>query len=416
MIFTPTNTENNVIRRIHKYVNTDYAIIRATPTMIDKNIIDANDNFRRIMEDANLIDYSALNNGATNGVSVIATFIQANKTTDFNLNMYRVNNTRGDRRFSIEKIAEKVRNHEIEFNDLLYFFVALENESTYHVYMINTTHNVPTEGILAEIFGEDEIAHALNELLPTLSHIIHNGPYENCKGEGKIAPKDAGDTFEALVGIETNNDAGADYKGLIEFKTKTANTLDTLFTLRPCFEGTPIATIEPTDRNRVSAFAREYGYFSDKHPDMKSLYITIAAQPSPRNNQNFYLALNYDKKRVELLHIEENGDVVTAFWNFDDLRSELAHKHPSTLWINSTVEREGAEGVTALFKYNSISFSRSPNFTTFLTMIEMGIISYDWRGYTTPEGKYSGKNHGNAWRINKSFKDLLFESLIELDL
>ncbi|KHM51361.1 hypothetical protein NZ47_10940 [Anaerovibrio lipolyticus] len=413
MIFTPTKDENAVISLIHQFINSDYAIIRVTPTMADKNIIDANGNFRRIMEDANLIKYDKLANGKR--ISYPATFIQSNKTTSFKLNMYKASK-RGDRRFSIGDISNKVKNHEIELNDLLYIFITTDCAGEKHIYMINTTHNIPSSNILKETLGEDAISTALEELLPTLRHIIHNGPYENCKGEGKIAPKDAGDTFEALVGIETNNNAGADYKGLIEFKTKRSNTMDTLFTLRPCFEGTPIAEIEPVDRKRVSAFAREYGYESDNHPGMKSLYITIAAQPSPRNNQNFYLAVNYDKKRVELLHIEENKDVLTAFWDFNDLRSELAHKHPSTLWINTTVELEGSNGITALFKYNSISFSRSPNFTTFLTMIEIGAISYDWRGYTTPEGNYSGKNHGNAWRINKSFKDLLFESLIELDL
>lgn len=416
MIFTPTASEAAVMKRIHQISNADYVIIRVTPTMIGKNIIDANENFRRIFEDAKLVDYVTMANGAANGVSVDATFIMADKTSEFTINMYRVNNSRGDRRFSISKIAEKVRNLEIQIDDLLYIFIVYNDKGCPHVYMIDTTHNIPTDETLRSILGDDEITNALNELRPILCNIVNNGPYPNSKGAGTIAPKDAGDTFEALLGIQTNNDAGADYRGLIELKTKRANTMDTLFSLRPSFEGTPIATIEPNDRYRVSAFAREYGYFSDNHPGMKSLYITIAALPSPRNNQNFHLFVNYDSKRVELIHKEESEDVVTAYWDFESLRHELAHKHPATLWINSTVECEGGEGVTALFNYNSINFSRSPNFTTFLTMIEMGIISYDWRGYTTPEGNYSGKNHGNAWRINKRYKDMLFDSMEELSL
>ncbi|SHF02387.1 MvaI/BcnI family restriction endonuclease [Schwartzia succinivorans] len=416
MIFTPTFSEASVIARIHQFTNADYTIIRVTPTMVAKNNIDANDNFRRIFEDANIVDYSSLNNGAVNKVSIKATFIQFDKTSDFTINMYRVTNNRGDRRFSIEKIAEKVRNHEIEIDDLLYIFIVSDDKDNNHVYMINTTHNVPSDDFLRSILSGDEITNALNELRPILSSIVNNGPYENNKGEGKIADKDVGDTFEFLVGIQTNNFTGADYRGLIEFKTKRSNTLDTLFSLRPCFDGTPIAEIEHIDRNRVSAFTRKYGYFSDAHPEMKSLYITIAAQPSPRNNQNFYLNVNYDTHRVELIHIEENESVVTAFWDFGSLRDELVKKHPSTLWINSVVEREGAEGVKALFKYNKIYFSRSPNFTTFINLIERGIISYDWRGYTTPEGKYSGKNHGNAWRINKRYTNMLFDSMEELSL
>ena len=33
---------------------------------------------------------------------------------------------------------------------------------------------------------------------------------------------------------------------------------------------------------------------------------------------------------------------------------------------------------------------------TFLSLIKSGIITYDWRGYTSKTGKYSGKNHGNG--------------------
>ena len=51
--------------------------------------------------------------------------------------------------------------------------------------------------------------------------------------------------------------------------------MDTRFTLRPEFEGTPIASYETEDEKRVSAFARYYGYNSDKHPGCRSLYITV---------------------------------------------------------------------------------------------------------------------------------------------
>ena len=60
-----------------------------------------------------------------------------------------------------------------------------------------------------------------------------------------------------------------------------------LFTLRPSFDGTEVALYEKNDRNRVSAFARLYGYFSEKHPECKSLYITIGSEAAPQNNQGF---------------------------------------------------------------------------------------------------------------------------------
>ena len=51
---------------------------------------------------------------------------------------------------------------------------------------------------------------------------------------------------------------------------------------------------------------------------------------------------------------------------------------------------------------------------TFLSLIKSGIITYDWRGYTSKTGKYSGKNHGNAWRIKPNAKaELLVVALIK---
>ena len=47
---------------------------------------------------------------------------------------------------------------------------------------------------------------------------------------------------------------------------------------------------------------------------------------------------------------------------------------------------------------------------TFLSLIKSGIITYDWRG------KYSGKNHGNAWRIKPNAKAELFGEIEKVEL
>ena len=48
MIFTPYSDETNVINMIRKYRNEDYALIRMTYTMIDKNNLDANGILRAV--------------------------------------------------------------------------------------------------------------------------------------------------------------------------------------------------------------------------------------------------------------------------------------------------------------------------------------------------------------------------------
>ena len=104
---------------------------------------------------------------------------------------------------------------------------------------------------------------------------------------------------------------------------------------------------------------------------------------------------------------------LAAYWYFEDLRKELYLKHPATLWVKA---ESRVNGDMVQFKYNEIEFSRTPQFSTFLSLIKMGIITYDWRGYTTKSGKYKGKNHGNAWRIKPYAKTDLFGEIEVLKL
>ena len=202
---------------------------------------------------------------------------------------------------------------------------------------------------------------------------------------------------------------------MIEVKSKGGSrTLDTLFTLRPRFEGTRVAEYEPIDRNRVSAFARIYGYYSDAHPGYSSLYITIGSMEAPQNNQGFYLHVDDENRTVNLIWRDPISYrcEIAAFWTFDDLRTQLLLKHPSTIWVQAECRMIDNMGQ---FKYNEIEFSKAPQFVTFLTLIKEGIITYDWRGYTTVEGRYAGKNHGNAWRIKPYAKDRLFGQIETVD-
>lgn len=408
MIFTPYKDEEEIIRMIQKYQSSDYSLIRLTRTMIEKNNIDANGIFRDLLSESNIVDYEQLSHGSQNGIIHNALFITTNKTQDVRMNFYRVANKRGDRRFSIGNIKKKVRDREIYEGDLLYISTFKNNQgNSNRVYLINLTHNVPTPSDITNFLGLDDISKTFVKLRKKLSKIINNGYFDNSKGEGEVAPKDIGDTLEHLLGIETNNRNEADYEGKIEVKTKgEGKTKDTLFTLRPKFDSTEVAQIEPNDRSRVSAFARLYGYDSEKHPGYSSLYITIGSKEAPQNNQGFYLEVNEEIRTVNLMRKnDKNIATVVAYWSFEDLKHQLYIKHPATIWVKADTRYIGN---LAQFQYTEVEFSKSPQFTTFLSLIKKGIITYDWRGYTTKTGKYSGKNHGNAWRIDPKEKKSLF--------
>lgn len=415
MIFAPYADETAIINRIRKVRNDDYVLLRLTSTMIEKNNLDANELFREMLYNHGIVDYEMLENGGKNEVEFQSKFIFSDSVELVKLKFYRVNNARGDRRFSIETIKSKSRKGMINDGDLLYISVYKEMDGTSSIFIVNLTHNIPSEDTIRNAIGLDSITQKFNEIKPRLREIIQGGYFDNSKGTGEIAPKDVGDTLESLLRVQTNNSPGADLDGLIELKAKGAKTLDTLFTLRPNFEGTEVAAFEPVDRNRVSAFERLYGYDSVKHPNSSSLYITIGSEDYPQNGQGFYLEVDEINSKVCLMRNNPTfgGKEVTAFWKFEDLRAQLLKKHPSTLWFKASKRMVNGMGQ---FNYTEIEFSRAPQFMTFLSLIKTGIITYDWRGYTSKTGAYSGKNHGNAWRIKTSARAEMFGEIEMVNL
>ena len=317
-------------------------------------------------------------------------------------------NNRGDKRFSFETIKNRAKNREINEGDLLYIAIAKSVDESAKIYIVNLTHNTPNEQDIMEVVGSDKISETFTKIKPRLKEILNGGYYDNSKGRGKNDPKDVGDTLEQILGIKTNNREDADVEGVIEIKSKGGSrTLDTLFTLRPHFDGTKIAEYEPDDRRRVSAFARYYGYESEKHPGCNSLYITIGSLTAPQNTQGFFLFVDEESSRVNLgkINLKTGKSELAAFWPFNELKEQLYQKHPSTLWVKA--EHRVIDDMVQ-FRYKEIEFSRAPKFATFLSLIKAGKITYDWRGYTSKTGKYSGKNHGNAWRIKPNAKEELF--------
>ena len=367
-----------------------------------------------MLKNSKLVDYEQLQNGGTNGIKLTAKLLLGNTMENVPMNFYKVAGTRSDPRFSIYGIKKMLNIGKINVGDLLYITVA-KLEGAMHVVILNTTRNVPTEDVLLSTFGIGGIADSASRLIPAVKKIAEAGFHPNSKGKGEFSPKDVGDTLEFLLGIKTNNSQDADFEGKIEIKAKTGKTLDTLFTLRPQFEGTKIEKIESVDRSRVSAFTRLYGYDSSEHENYKSLYITIGTKSAPQNQVGFFLEINEENRTVELRKwtVDRKKTEVAAYWTFESLKNELHLKHPATLWvkaqtrtINDIVE----------FKYFEAELTREPQFGTFLSLIESGGVTYDWRGYTTPAGKYKGKNHGNAWRIKKKYRPLLFGSLEQIEL
>lgn len=413
MIFEANSNELNVINNIHKYNESEYILIRLTKTMVEKNNIDVNGLFRDLLRSNGLVNYDTVPHGGDNGIKYTASLLLTNTFENLIMNFYRVKGKRGDPRFSIYGIKSMVNVGKLNFHDLLYITITKLHDEP-KITILNLTNNIALDNILRDTFGFSATEKALTRLIPEIRRIAHAGFHQNSKGSGTFSPKDVGDTLECLLGIETNNSQKADFEETIEIKSKTGKTLDTLFTLRPSFEDTLVEQIESSDHKRVSAFTRLYGYESDKHVGFKSLYITIGAKKAPQNKRGFFLNINEEERIVEIRkHDEKNKHQMVAFWTFSNLKNELHLKHPATLWVKA---KKRVVSDTVEFKYFEADLSREPQFATFLSLIETGGITYDWRGYTTPNGKYKGKNHGNAWRIKKQYRNSLFGRVEKIEL
>ena len=189
MIFTPYSDESKVINMIRRFRNEDYSLVRMTYTMIDKNNLDANGILRDLLSDWGLVDYEQLENGGSFGITYDAYFIQNGKTDVIKLKFYKVANTRGDRRFSIEKLKRKMENGEINEGDLLYISIFRQANGIPRIYIINLTHNIPAENDLLHAIGVDAITDLFYQIKPRLQEIVNGGFFDNAKGYGPVAPK-----------------------------------------------------------------------------------------------------------------------------------------------------------------------------------------------------------------------------------
>lgn len=416
MIFIPYPDESNVISDVNSIRNSEYALVRLTPTMIEKNNTDCNGFFRSMLKKIDVVDYDMLGHGKDAGVYKECLFIHDSDVTKVKMNFYVVNNSRGDKRWSLYGLKDMSRIGLINVGDLLMFSSYVSEKGETIIFLVNLTHNIPDTKFLLSIIGVDEVNKLFERIKPALKDIIINKGYiPNYKGVGKEAPKDIGETLEHQLNVETNNRNKADIDNLIELKGKgSSSTKDTLFTLRPSFDGTYISRVEPNDTHRVKVFPIYYGYPSTRHEGCNDLYVTIGIKEAPQNKHGLYLEVDEKKNIVKLMgpNCKSHKIEMAAFWKFDDLEKSLMLKHKSTLWIDA--DKEMKDGMM-YYNFKEIEFSRAPKFATFIALIKSGEITYDWRGHTSLENIYSGVNKGNAWRIKPASREKLFGSIETVD-
>jgi hypothetical protein len=384
-LFKPTNEESRVIEIINNYNLNEFALIRMTPTMIDKSIIDASYGLRKILFDNKLIDFKDLTPGGAKKYkdSIILTDSIIETKTSF----YRPKSKNGDPRFWPYNLTKYVK------ADELIYLTIHENRL-----IAIPVRDVPSiNQNIKNVLGDPEESEVVVKLKKQLSVLRSIGNIESIS-PNKRAPKDVGMTLEHFLGIKVNSLKTPDYLGKIEIKSKRDDSKkDSLFSKVP--------DKEISNYKKVKDIIQKFGYY-DKVNERIALYNDITTKP---NNQGLYLfPANDDLILYQKFRKDGSEDEVCA-WYYETLKKSLEIKHPTTLWVDAqeTLNTEGK----IQFKYKNFELTTKPVFSEFISLIERDLINFDWKGHIKNGKK---RDHGPGFRIDKVNRKYLFKSLINI--
>lgn len=391
MIFVPNLQEQNLIGKITKIFPHEYALIRLTPTMLHKSIIDASAIVRTILRRGNVIDYDSVYLGPE-GKIINEVLILTNHISVHQASFYRPQTKKGDPRLWIYGLKSVVREGDM-------IFLTVYNEQLIVIPLLNHYFSID---LIKDFFG-DSTEEIKRELIDLLSFLNKRGPVLSVSPHQRF-PKDVGETLERELLISPNSSVLADFKSQIELKAKIngMKTKDTLFSMVPNWTISEIPS--------SSSMIQTYGYPSKKYDDYQDLFVTVSSKP---NNQGLFLEVDEEQNLLFQYYVNSHGQKKeTAVWRLDEIEERLKKKHPETVWVVAEVSLIGEQ---IHFHYNKAVYTRSPIFSSFLMLISKGAITYDWRGRVKMDGT-GYRDRGHCFRISPRFREFLFNEseIIEL--
>ena len=388
-LYTPEAGETLFIEKLQALASIDYALIRITETMMDKSIIDASQIIRDILEQSDLISYNEISQGQKiiSSSQVLSDFGWVEEKCSF----YRPKTKSGDPRFWIYNLKSYA-----ELGTLIYFTVIDSSLITIPLKSIETINKYG-----GEILKNEKLKPSLTQLIDKI-RTLNKQVWIPSVGFGKPADKDVGVTLEEALSIPINSLKTPDFLGEIELKCKRSKskTRNNIFAQVPNWDLSKYSSAKD--------YLINYGIYSPKHPEYKTLYVTVKSQPP--NQQGFYFDLDYKIGQLHQKRIYNNIIEKMCAWEFSKLRERLHEKHPKTLWIEA--EEKIIDGKVH-FKYHNIKLTQKPIFSSFLNLISTSEISMDWTHRCLPNGtKYN--DHGFLFKIPTKSRSKLFSITTEI--
>ncbi|MBI2659942.1 MvaI/BcnI restriction endonuclease family protein [Candidatus Woesearchaeota archaeon] len=213
-----------------------------------------------------------------------------------------------------------------------------------------------------------------------------------------------GKTFEDLMNIAENNIKEADYKGVLELKSKRelSGSMLTLFTKSPTFP------------KKINTNLREkYGKPHENHPDCKVLHTTVSGAKFNTFIDKYGFKLEVDRQLQRInLNVKElsSGEIIEkdVYYSFDDLTNIINKKCKNIAVIYADSKKENG---TEFFSFTKAILMTGLAIDKFLKLIEEGIILYDIRLGVYGTGKNKGKthDHGSGFRVHKKDLNKVFD-------
>ena len=383
-LFKPTDEESKVIEFINNYNLNEFALIRMTPTMHDKSIIDASESLRKILFDNKLVSFKDLIPGGAKEYK--DGIILTDNIVETKASFYRPKTKHGDPRFWLYNLKNYA-----EVDDLIYLTISDDRLIAIPIKSIEKIRNSITD-VFEDPENEKIILRLKKELsvLKTIGAIESVVPY-------KRAPKDVGLTLENFLGVKVNSLKTPDYLGKIELKSKRqGKTKDSLFSKVPDKDISKYTT--------VRLIIDKFGMYDSQN--RKALYNDIVTKP---NSHGLYLAPDNVKMILNQKYDLNSVQDEVCAWHYKTLRSALEIKHPTTLWVDAKEEVNQDGKIT--FTYINFELTTKPVFSEFISLIERDLINFDWKGHIK-DGKK--RDHGPGFRIDKANRKYLFKTLIDI--
>lgn len=204
-----------------------------------------------------------------------------------------------------------------------------------------------------------------------------------------------GNTFENLIGVPNNDFEIPDYNG-IEIKTKKriSKSYITLFS----------ATPDGPHFHEVERLKNEYGYPHYKAKEYKVLNNSVYANIKNKIGINYYFQLKIDREQYKLFLVifdrKKNLVENEVFWYFDTLKEKICRKLKVMACIKADSKKiDNVE----YFKYYEMTIYLLKDFSTFISLLEQGIIRVSFKINVILSGPKKGKiyDHGTSFEIQE---------------